>query len=307
MTDRAVRLVALDIDGTLVDDDLVLGSRTQAAVAEAARRGIAVALVTGRMAASALPFARALRLRTPIVAQQGALIRAMPEPDAGRVGRLLFHRPIPPDVATDITRWAFDRGYYPHFNYLERLIAGADDPRVEEFRAFVGDRVTVVDDVVERAQRPVTKIVLVGGEEGHPLELLDEARSRFDGRATVTLSHPRFLEFLAAGISKGYGIRWLARRLRVPLSETLAIGDQYNDLEMIAEAGYGVAMPTAPDAVAAVATYIAPPVEDEGAAQMIEQLALGGALPEVALHVPEAMRVAERRMASFAPITVRRT
>ena len=69
-----IRLIALDIDGTLVGDDLILGERTRAAVAEAQRRGIAVSLVTGRMATSAVPFAEALGLTGPVVAQQGALI-----------------------------------------------------------------------------------------------------------------------------------------------------------------------------------------------------------------------------------------
>ena len=93
-----IRLIALDIDGTLVGEDLVIGDRTVAAIAEATRRGIAVSLVTGRMATSAVPFAEALGLTGPIVAQQGALIRSMPRPGSARPGRLLYHRPLDPDV-----------------------------------------------------------------------------------------------------------------------------------------------------------------------------------------------------------------
>jgi hypothetical protein len=101
---------------------------------------------------------------------------------------------------------------------------------------------------------PVTKVVAIGEGE-HSLDVLDEARAHFAGRAEVTLSHPRFLEFLAPGVSKGAAIRWLARRLGVPLGQCLAIGDQYNDLEMIGEVGHGVAMPSAPAAVQAAARY----------------------------------------------------
>ncbi|HEX7430965.1 MAG TPA: HAD hydrolase family protein, partial [Candidatus Limnocylindrales bacterium] len=107
-------------------------------------------------------------------------------------------------------------------------------------------------------------------------DVLDEGRAHFAGQAEVTLSHPRFLEFMAPGVSKGLGVRWLARRLRVPLSQCLAIGDQYNDLEMISEVGHGVAMPSAPAAVQAAARFVAPPVGEEGAAQMIERIALDG-------------------------------
>ena len=271
-----IRLIALDIDGTLVGEDLIIGSRTRSAIREARRRGIAVSLVTGRMAMSAAPFARELELTSPIVAQQGALIRSMPEPGFNRQGRLLYHRTIEPAVTAEIVRWCQERGLTPHFNYLEWMIVGSDESRIDEYRLFVGDRLKIVPDIQARAAaQPVTKVVAIG-EGRHSLDVLDAARAHFAGRAEVTLSHPRFLEFLAPGVSKGRAVRWLARRLGVPLGQAIAIGDQYNDLEMITEVGHGIAMPSAPAAVQAAARYVAPPVEDEGAAQMIEQIALDG-------------------------------
>jgi Cof subfamily protein (haloacid dehalogenase superfamily) len=270
-----IRLITLDIDGTLVGDDLRIGDRTRAAISEAMRRGIAVSLVTGRMATSALPFAEQLGLSDPIVAQQGALVRSMPAPGSKRPGRLLYHRSLKPEVSVEVVRWCLERDLTPHFNYLEWMIVGSNESRLDEYRLFVGDRLRIVDDIVARAHGPVTKVVAIGEGE-HSLEVLDEGRAHFAGRAEVTLSHPRFLEFLAPRVSKGMGVRWLARRAGVPLGQCLAIGDQYNDLEMISEVGHGVAMPSAPEAVKAVARYVAPPVRDEGAAQMIERIALGG-------------------------------
>jgi hypothetical protein len=270
-----IRLIALDIDGTLVGDDLVVGRRTMAAVAEAQRRGIAVCLVTGRMATSAVPFAETLGLTGPVVAQQGAMVRMMPAPGSSRPGRLLYHRPLRPEVTTDIVRWCLERHLTPHYNYLEWMIVGSTEERLEEYRLFVGDRLRIIPDVVVRASGLVTKVVAIGNGN-HSLDVLDEGRAQFAGRAEVTLSHPRFLEFLAPGVSKGLGVRWLARHFQVPLAQCLAIGDQYNDLEMISEVGHGVAMPSAPAAVQAAARYVAPPVADEGAAQMIERIALDG-------------------------------
>ena len=107
-----------------------------------------------------------------------------------------------------------------------------------------------------------------------PSDLAPLARERFDGVAEVTISHPRFLEFTAPGVSKGRAIRWLARRLKIPLGAVLAVGDQWNDIEMLAEVGHGAAMPTAPVEVLAAARYIAPPLAHEGVARMIEALVL---------------------------------
>jgi len=270
-----IRLIALDIDGTLVGENLVVGPRTRAAVAEATRRGIEVALVTGRMATSAVPFAETLGLTGPIVAQQGALVRCMPAHGSKRPGKLLYHRPLTPATTIEIVRWCQARNLKAHFNHLEWMIAGSDEERLEEYRLFVGDRLQIVPDILVRAAGPVTKVVALG-EGHHSLEVLAEGRADFAGRAEVTLSHPRFLEFMAPNVSKGTAVRWLARRFGVPLGQAMAIGDQYNDFEMIREVGHGVAMPTAPDAVKAVAQYVAPPVTEEGAAQMIERIALDG-------------------------------
>jgi hypothetical protein len=77
-------------------------------------------------------------------------------------------------------------------------------------------------------------------------------------------------------VSKGAAVRWLARRAGVPLGAVLAIGDQFNDLEMLAAVGHGAAMPHAPLPVKAAARYVAPPLGEDGAAQLIEQLVLAG-------------------------------
>jgi hypothetical protein len=277
-----IRLLALDIDGTLVGDDLVLPERTREAVRAAVRRGVNVSLVTGRMASSAWVFAETLRLRDPIVAYQGALIRAMPESSAVRrrdggppLGRLLVHTPLAADVARDVIRWCRARDLDPHVNHLERFVIRADDPMADDYSTFLGARARRVPDILEWVDRPVTKVIS-NGVAGVPAAALGPARQHFAGRAEVTLSHPRFLEFVAPGVTKGRALRWLARRAGVSLSEALAVGDQWNDLEMILEAGHGTAMAGAPAGVRLAARYVAPPVAAEGTAQVIEDLVLAG-------------------------------
>ena len=269
-----IRLIALDIDGTLVDDDVVLQDRTVATIRRAMQRGLRVSLVTGRMTLSAVQFAATLGLTDPVIGMQGGLIREMPR-EVGRTGKLLRHRPLDPAVAREAIAWSRRRGLDPHVNHLERLIIRADDPEVDDYSAFLGTRAIRAPDLVAWIQHPITKLVAVG-PPGLPSRVLDEARAAFAGRADVTVAHPCFLEFVAPGVSKGEAVRWLARRSGVSLGSVLAIGDQLNDLEMLAAVGHGAAMATAPDEVIEAARYIAPPVEDQGAAQLIERLALAG-------------------------------
>ena len=268
-----IELIALDIDGTLIGDDLEIGPRTRAAVRAARQRGVIVSLVTGRMVSSAMRFARELELDAPIVGYQGAIIRAMPATDSRRLGKLYVHTPLRADVAREIVSWTRSVGLDPHLNHLERFIVRSDDPRADDYSAFMGSNADLANDLLASIRHGVSK-VMAAGEPPLPTNVLAAARSRFAGRADVTVSHPRFIEFLAPGVSKGRGVRWLARRYGIKLGAVLAIGDQWNDLEMLLEVGHGAAMPTAPTEVQGVARYIAPPLREEGVASLIESLVL---------------------------------
>ncbi|HEY7937935.1 MAG TPA: Cof-type HAD-IIB family hydrolase [Candidatus Limnocylindrales bacterium] len=269
-----IRLIAMDLDGTLVGSDLVLRPRTVATFRAVIADGVQISIATGRMAKSARPFAEILGQTAPIIAYQGALIRAMwaaGEP----MGKLLFHRPLSAAAAREALAWSTEHGLAAHVNHLERFVLPASDPRADDYSAFLGARAEIVPDLMGWIQKPVTKILAVA-DAPLPTVLLPEARAHFAGRAEVTVSHPEFLEFLAPRVSKGEAVRWLARRLGIPLEQTMAIGDQFNDLEMIEGVGHGVAMPSAPPEVQARARYLAPPVGEDGAAQVVEALVLPG-------------------------------
>jgi Cof subfamily protein (haloacid dehalogenase superfamily) len=295
-----IRLIALDIDGTLVGEDLELSPRTVAAVKAAMARGVQVSLVTGRMVSSAMRFARELGLTGPIVGYQGGLVRAMPAEGSTRLGRLLVHTTLPAAVARDVVTWTRAHGLDPHVNHLEKLIVRDHDPKADEYSIFMGSPAEFSTDLLASITHPITKVMAVG-EPPLPTRLAPLAKAYFEGRADVTISHPSYLEFVAPGVSKGRAIRWLARRLRIPLAATLAIGDQWNDLEMLAEVGHGTAMPTAPAPVLAIARYVAPPVREDGVAAIIESLVL--ATPTEALRAAARLieDAAARRLAGPLP------
>ncbi len=275
MSGRRIRLVALDLDGTLIGDDLRLPPRTAATIRAVVGRGVHVALVTGRMTSSALPYARELGLRAPLVGLQGALVREMPPPGSPRLGRLLLHRPLAPEAARDAMAWCRAEGLRPHVNHLELMVIPKGDENPEDYSRWNFGRVLVVADIGAWLRKPVTKVIAVAPPPRADT-VLARARADFAGRADPTVSHPLFLEFLAPGVNKGHAVRFLARRLGVDLRDALAIGDQLNDIEMIAEVGMGVAMAGAPAPVRAAARMVAPPLAEEGAAQVLEELVLGG-------------------------------
>ena len=119
---------------------------------------------------------------------------------------------------------------------------------------------------------PVKFIAIAEPPEADRIEA--EARLRFGGRMEVVRSHPVVVEGSPLGVSKGDALRWLADHLGIPQAEIMAIGDQDNDVPMIAWAGVGVAMGGGSPAAIAAAGWIAPPLAEDGAAVAIERFVL---------------------------------
>src|SRR5664279_5368141 len=155
-----IRLLAMDLDGTLVGTDLLLRPRTIAAIHGALALGVQISIATGRMAKSARPFAEILGQTAPIIAYQGALIREMWEPGAP-IGKLLFHHPLPAAVARETLTWSAEHGLAAHVNHLERFVLPASDPRADDYSAFLGARAEIVPDLDAWIRHPVTKIIAV--------------------------------------------------------------------------------------------------------------------------------------------------
>ena len=269
----AVRLLALDLDGTVLTPDLRMSERTVTAVAAAQARGVRVVIATGRMYRSTLRYGQMLHLPGPLICYQGGYIREMPARD-GTPGELLVHRQMPAEAARAAIAWSRDHGLDPHLNIGDRLLIGRGPDVTSDYERMAGVGPEYVSDLIAAIDGPVTKVLAVGAP-GLPDEVLAAARLMFDGRLEATVSHPEYLEFTPLGVTKGSGVAFLADRLGIPMSAVMAVGDQSNDLEMLRDAGLGVAMGDAPAGVRAAADEVTGTVADDGAAEAIERHILG--------------------------------
>lgn len=273
----AIRLVALDVDGTLLDEHHYLAPRARAAVLEARRRGVTVALATGRMYRSAVPWVEALGLdRAPILAYNGAWVADWPE------GRVRRHCPVDLDTARAVAAYCdrrelFLQAYVDDHYYLPR-----GGPQADHYRTIAGFDGTVVGPMepflAERGVAP-TKLLLQ-----EPPEVLAQVeadlRAQFGDSLYITWSRSYFLEIMDRCVSKGAALEQLANALNIPAGDVLAVGDNFNDLPMLEYAGVGVAIAGAPSEVAARADFVASGGPGEGAAEAIERFVLGGVQAE---------------------------
>ena len=264
-----IRLVALDLDGTLMGDDQVISARVRRAIAAAQERGVTVTLATGRMYDFTRKHAIDLNITAPLISYQGGLIQAVDSETP------LYRATMEPALVREMLDWQAQRGWHLIL-YADDDVFVADRQYPETFyELLVGERVIWADDlytVLERHE-PVKFIIVAEEPEADRIE--EEVRERFKGRIEVVRSHVLFVEGNPLGVSKGNALCRLAAHLDIPQAQVIAIGDQGNDAPMITWAGVGVAMGDGGATAKAVADWIAPPLKEDGAAVAIERFVLG--------------------------------
>jgi release factor glutamine methyltransferase len=265
---NTIRLLALDMDGTLMGEDLVISPRVRRAIATAQARGVVVTLATGRMLDFVLPFARDLKITAPLICYQGGVIQA-----AGS-DVPLYRATMDPALVREVLELEAQYGWHAIL-YADDDVFLADRRHPDEFYHYMlGERLVWVDDLahVLEQHEPVKLIIFVETDEAERVEA--ELRQRFVGRMEVARSHALIVEANPPGVSKVDALQRLAAHLRIPQSQVMAIGDQANDADMIAWAGVGVAMGNGSPATIAVADWVAPPLEEDGVAAAIERFIL---------------------------------
>ncbi len=261
------RLLACDLDGTLMDETFTFTPRVQAAVARALARGVAVTLATGRAYPSTLPFAQQLGITLPLICTQGGLIQ---HPISGEV---LHQALIPLALAHEIVALSRQHGWHLSLYVNDEVyLTGFQYPRSFYDQMF-GLPMHLVSDLSAVLDRPPAKFIVIAEPEQADA-ILPELRQRFAGRLRIVRSHRNFVEGNPLDASKGQALARLAARLGIAQAQTAAIGDNDNDADMLAWAGLGMAMGNADPQLKAVADVILPPVEKDGVAVAIEQYIL---------------------------------
>ncbi len=271
------RLLAIDIDGTLVNSRDELTPRVRAALTRAGRSGIRIVLASGRRYSRVLPLVEPLAIDVPLVTASGALVK---DP---RDHRTLFRAEFSEDVLRR-TIGAVDRAGFDPLLCGDTFLQGFDfyTPAVlrrEEAREYVrlnpGDgRICPV--MLDRPPPEVFLVFTLGTQE-QMLSVQAQLHDQLPGQlATHVLRSPRYTGYLCeivpAGVSKWSAVQRLAEQWAIADAEICAVGDDVNDIAMIRAAGLGVAMGNAQPRVKAAADRIAPTHDEDGLAQVVEWL-----------------------------------
>ena len=268
----AIRIILLDLDGTLLTHDKQLSPGNRAALERAAAMGIWIVPSTGRFyqgmpaVVRELPFVRyAVTINGAQVydAEEDAVLhRAEIAPAAAeRVFDRLDALPVIYDCFLD--GWGYMDAR--HYAQIDRFIA---DPRVNRMVKELRKPVEDFRGFIRRENRPLQKIQMFFRDLDRRREALEVLPRDLPDMA-VTSSIPNNIEINDSAATKGEGLRFLCRRLGVDIRDTMAFGDGSNDMTMIRAAGIGVAMANADPALRAAADFVTDTNDADGVAKAI--------------------------------------
>jgi len=270
-----IRLLALDLDGTLINDALQLAPRDERAVTAAAAAGVHVVLTTGRMFRSALPYAERLGLTGPIINYQGAVVRDIAS------GDIWFRCELTIPMQQRVLSFAEPRDLHVNVYLDEEVYTARPRPEADLYAKIAMVPYHAVGPLSAWIHAEATKLVLVELDPQRVPARMAELAAWMGSLGTVTRSLAWFIEVVNPEVSKSRALALVASRLGVPQAEVCAIGDNKNDQDMIAWAGFGAAMETAPPEVKAVARYVTTTPDRAGVADVIERFILGQRLAPV--------------------------
>jgi Cof subfamily protein (haloacid dehalogenase superfamily) len=258
------RLLAMDLDGTLLRSDQTISARNQAAVADCLARGIHVVLATGRVHRAATRYAAHWPGHSIwVIAGNGAVVRSA----AG--GPPIWAQTMPREAACAVIRWAQAAGLNLRTYVDEEMLVFAHSEPAARFCQARGLSYRVVPDLATSLSTGPTKMVLEDEPE-QVSALEEEARRRWGDALSIMRSEPQYLEFMAPGVTKGTALRVLADYLGVAQADVAAIGNERNDLAMIEWAGFGGVVANAIPEVKAVAPRVYPHHDADGVAAFIQ-------------------------------------
>lgn len=262
------KLIAIDIDDTLINDDKEVTPATQRALEQAVAQGIVVTLATGRAYASAQAIARQTGLNVPIITYQGALVKNLLDE------QVLYERYVPVEAADKLFQYCIQHDLHLQTYIDDKLYSREDNDKIKDYTALNRTPYYVEPDFKKLVDQPTPKMLIID-EPSFLDELAPKLRELLGDQVHITKSKPNFLEIMHHEGTKGHALKFLSAHFGCTPSDCIAVGDSWNDHEMLEAAGLGVAMGNAIPALKEIADYVTLSNNEDGVKHVIEKFILG--------------------------------
>jgi Cof subfamily protein (haloacid dehalogenase superfamily) len=261
------RLLAIDLDGTLLSPQKLITPRTYDALTQTVRRGMKLVIATGQTLNVLRAVCKDLPLNAPQIIYNGAIIIDI------ATGTTLREQLVPQERILPTLALLREAGLYRAYHTHQHVYVDQNTPGASAWYRPPAPPALEVADVAQIYPQPCIKLVGIGSAstlraKRHALEHL------LTDQLYVTQASRDLLEFLHPAVSKGNALKWLAQNLDIAPEEIVAFGDHHNDIGMLQFAGLGIAMGNAHDEVKAAASSVTLRNSEDGVAVALENLVL---------------------------------
>ncbi len=267
-----IKLIALDVDGTIMDSRFQISQKVISTVKKAVNAGVKVVISSGRMYKAAVPNALQVGINTPLIVYHGSLIKEFYNSD-----RVLLDIPISGSITKELLKDL--RKFSVQINLFnnDELYVEAESPILREYVSKRNINYNKVNFLEEIENLNPNKINAIDYDANKVLFIRKTLSEKYGNVLNVTASSPQFCEIVDKKASKGNAVNFLANLWGIKKSEILAIGDMDNDIELFEAAGISVAMGNAVETLKKASDYITETVDNDGAALAIEKFVFGSA------------------------------
>ena len=262
------KLIAADMDGTLLNDNGTITPQTVIAIKNAINRGAIFTISTGRPIQGVDKYKDILNLKTPIITYNGAMIV---KSDTREV---LFSKTLLYEDAMTILKIGNEMSITMCIWANNQLYCNVHNERVDDYKKLSDVEPKLIDDYSALAKSGITKILWYD-QATVITDVQEKLKNVLFEKVTYCISKPTFLEFFHSEVSKAKAMKTIGKIFKIRREEMIAIGDGYNDLPMIEYAGLGVAMANAPEDVKKQSDYITERSNNcDGIAEVIKKFIL---------------------------------
>ncbi len=266
------KLIAIDMDGTLLNSQNIVSKKNSEALYKAKEQGLYVILSTGRILTSALYYGQAIELGDPIIACNGAIV------SSGNGDNILYDKSIEVEASKELIKLAEENHIYYHFydrdTFYTREIKDDVVRFYDSYDDNLGDHkmnIEVLDDPVKFLDRKpsIYKFVFIDNDKEKLLDF--RMKLSYINGVEISSSWENNIEVMSSGISKGYGLKYLIDTLNIDKSQVVAIGDNENDIPMFKISGLSIAMGNGESTIKKNADIVTDTNDENGVAKAIEK------------------------------------
>ncbi|MCF8009541.1 MAG: Cof-type HAD-IIB family hydrolase [Halanaerobiales bacterium] len=260
------KLVVIDLDDTLLNNNQKISENNKKAISMVQKKGIEIMIATGRMYSSTKPYLKELSLDNEVIVYNGSLVKDI------KSDKTIYHKPVSINLARKIIMDAKMMNVHINLYMDDKLYVDQDNEYKRRYEKISGIKAILVKDLLKHLDQEPTKLLVIEDDIDTLNRFKEKLINKYNNRLEVTKSKSYYIEIGAKSVNKGKTLKHILDKKEINPNQIIAIGDSYNDIEMLSYAKTSVVVDNAPQDIKEKVDFITPNHNYDGVALILDKL-----------------------------------